>query len=282
MAGSTHPADRLEASIDRVGVPVCVGLDPVHERFPGSLCGRDPVDACEAFCSGVIDAVAPIAAAIKFQSACFERLGAPGVALMGNLRQRAADAGLLVILDAKRGDIGISSAQYAAAATADGPCHWITANPWLGLDGIGPFLESGLGVFALVRTSNRGGDAIQSRQLEDGRSVAELVADLLADEAGNWLGDCGRSALGAVVGATVVADAIALRERMPDQILLMPGVGAQGGRIEDVASCIGDGYGALITASRSVIYAGGDGDDWTSGVADAAAAMADALRGQLR
>ena len=130
---------------------------------------------------------------------------------------------LHVILDFKRGDIGISAAHYAASA--DGRCDWLTANPYLGVDGLEPFIRptaSGrrLGAFALVRTSNPGGDAIQSLRLEDGRTVAQSVADLVAEAGEACLGGSGYSALGAVVGATKAGDAVELRRRMPRQIFL--------------------------------------------------------------
>lgn len=278
MTRVKHPADRLCEAIDSVGVPLCVGIDPVATMLPRELQGLEPMDAIRTFCTGIIDVVGDDAAAVKFQSACFERLGSHGVALLGALRQHASDAGLQVILDAKRGDIGISATHYAAAATADGPCDWITVNPYLGIDGIEPFLEAGLGVFGLVRTSNPSGDAIQQQSLEDGRTVSESVADLLHTLGEAHIGACGWSSVGAVVGATNPDEAITLRQRMPNQIFLMPGVGAQGGKPEDVASCFADGHGALVPASRSIIYPPSDGGDWQQAIANAAASLANELR----
>ncbi len=278
MTRAKHPADRLCEAIDSVGVPLCVGIDPVANMLPGELQGLEPIDAFRTFCTGIIDVIGEYAVAVKFQSACFERLGSHGVTLLGGLRQHASDAGLQVILDAKRGDIGISATHYAAAATADGPCDWITVNPYLGIDGIEPFLDAGLGVFGLVRTSNPSSDAIQQQPLEDGRTVSESVADLFHALGEKHIGHSGWSSLGAVVGATKPEDAVALRQRMPHQIFLMPGIGAQGGRPEDVASCFADGHGALIPVSRSIIYASNDGIDWQESVAHAAASLANELR----
>lgn len=278
MTRVKHPADRLCEAIDNVGVPLCVGIDPVESMLPHALQGLEPIEAFRTFCIGIIDVVKTHAAAVKFQSACFERLGSHGVTLLGALRQHAADAGLQVILDAKRGDIGISSAHYASAATADGPCDWITVNPYLGVDCIEPFLEAGLGVFGLVRTSNPSGDAIQQQLLKDGRTVSESIADLLHALGEQHIGTSGWSNLGAVVGATKTDEAMVLRQRMPHQIFLMPGIGAQGAKPEDVASCIADGHGALVPASRSIIYASSDGVDWQEAIENAAVSLANELR----
>lgn len=269
-----HPADALVAAIDRAGAPACVGIDPVLDRLPEACRnGADALGAIDRFCRGVVEAVAPHVAVCKYQSACFERHGSGGVALLERLLEHAREHGLEVILDAKRGDIGISARHYAAAA-AD-RADWVTVNAYLGTDGIEPFLERS-GAFALARTSNPGGDALQAIRLEDGRTIAEAVADLLAAAGADHLGDSGYSALGAVVGATKREDAERLRTRMPEQIFLVPGYGAQGGGVDDVLPCFNpDGRGALITASRSVIYAfeGADGD-WTTSVGRAAKTFA--------
>jgi orotidine-5'-phosphate decarboxylase len=150
---------------------------------------------------------------------------------------------------------------------------------YLGTDSLLPFLAPGHGAFALVRTSNPSGDALQGLRLADGRTVAESVADLVATTGSAHLGACGFSALGAVVGATKRSDAAALRERMPQQVFLVPGFGAQGGGVDDVLPCFrADGRGALVTASRSVIYAFGPGEpDWRSAVRRAA----EELRSQI-
>jgi orotidine-5'-phosphate decarboxylase len=277
MKCNEHPADRMCSAIDRVGAPLCVGIDPVQERLPSVLQSLEPIEAFHAFCEGIIDAVASEAAAVKFQSACFERLGFKGLELLGQLKTHAHERNLQVILDAKRGDIGISAEHYASAVTADGPCDWVTVNPYLGVDGIEPFLQAGLGVFCLVRTSNPSGDAIQQEQLNDGRTVAELIADLLHTLGQHYLGVSGWSSVGAVVGATKPGEALELRERMKHQMFLMPGIGAQGATPEMVSGCFGDGHGALATASRSVIYPT-FGSDWQTDIALSAKALASELQ----
>lgn len=278
LAAAAHPADRLLAAIDRVGAPACVGIDPVLERLP-EACTRanDPLAAFELFCKGVIEAIAPYVGVCKYQSACFERYGAEGVRLLEGLLAHAQETGLVVILDAKRGDIGISAEHYAASVRSR--ADWVTVNAYLGMDGIAPFLQ-GCGAFALVRTSNPGGDRLQSLKLEDGRSISEAVADLLVEAGSDNIGESGYSALGAVVGATKRNDAELLRTRMPRQLFLVPGFGAQGGGVEDVLPCFNsDGRGAVITASRSVIYAFDEDSagTWNASVARAAETFADDL-----
>ena len=256
-----NAADRLLGRIEAAGAPVCVGLDPVAEKLPAVL-RPVPGHAAAAmaigeFSRGVIDAVAGIVPAVKIQAACFERHGPAGMTALASVlaHARAVD-GLEVILDFKRGDIGISAEHYAASARDVYGADWTTVSAYLGADSLTPFVGQGHGAFALVRTSNPSGDAVQSLRLADGRTVAEAVADMVSSLGAASVGTAGLSALGAVVGATKPTDAAALRVRMPQQMFLVPGFGAQGGGVDDVLPCFrSDGRGALVTASRSVIYA---------------------------
>jgi len=270
----THFADKLLDACAAKGAPVCVGVDPVYDRLPDAVRKGDPLDAIANWGAGLLEAVADHVPCVKIQSACFERYHAPGVAVFEKLLDQAHQLGLITIGDAKRGDIGISAAHYAAANTADA----LTINSYLGDDSIEPFMEvaqsNGTGLFALVRTSNPGGDALQQLQLADGRSVAQAVAALIARIGDQSIGDSGYSLLGAVVGATKPSEAASLRKLMPQQIFLVPGFGAQGGTADDVKACFNaDGRGALITASRSVIYAHQSCPDidWQQAVANSAA-----------
>lgn len=289
-ADREHAADRLLAAIERAGSPVCVGIDPVLQRLPAALSPVDcNADACVAairsFSIGVLDAVAPHVGCVKLQSACFERYGVPGVEALQGVAAAARERGLQVVLDAKRGDIGVSAEHYAHAAfggeagTQRALADWLTINSYFGADGIRPFLQPGRGAFALVRTSNPGGDRVQAARLEDGRTVAELVAATVAEVGAGFVGTGGYSALGAVVAATKPHEAAALRALMPQQIFLVPGFGAQGGDTESVRPCFAaDGRGAIVTASRSVIYAfSPDQSDWKNAVGDAAAALAEQI-----
>ncbi len=284
-----HFSDRLLNAIGRKGSPACVGIDPVHERLPAELRRRidgprSALAAINEYCSALLDAVADAVPAVKFQSACFERYRDEGVETLYSLIADATDLGLIVILDAKRGDIGISAEHYAAGmfepwidrdelaprlAVPDA----VTINGYLGADGIEPFCRDGRGAFVLVRTSNPGGDSIQQARLEGGETVAEHVARIVDGLSRAHVGTLGYSDLGAVVGATKRSEIASLRARMPRCIFLVPGYGAQGGAAEDVRACFNpDGRGALITASRSVIFAYEEDSErpWAEAVADAA------------
>ena len=294
-----HFADRLLEAIEQKGSPICVGLDPVLERLPESLRGgvsrgraEDAVHAIEAFCNEVLRLVAPFTPCVKMQSACFERYLWPGLRTWQRLIAEARALDMLVIADVKRGDIGASTEHYAAGCLAEPPYtdlgplagpDAVTVNPYMGADALEPFIrtagEQGKGVFALVRTSNPGGERIQAVKTAAGPAVADRVAELVAemgDEPG-LVGERGYSLLGAVVGATAPADAARMRKLMPRQVFLVPGFGAQGGGAEDVRACFNaDGKGAIITASRSVIYAYQQQDtaDWRSAIRRAAEQMA--------
>ena len=275
------------------GAAICVGLDPVYERLPkklrsvpGDAGPAQQLEAIQRFCTAVLEVVGPLVPCVKIQSACFERYGWEGVRVYDRLTDQAARLGLLVIADGKRGDIGASARHYAAGhlRPADDPdapgADALTVQSYFGLDGLEPFLAAattaGRGLFALVRTSNPGGDAVQALRLADGRTVAEAVAEMVASAGSQWLGQSGYSLLGAVVGATKSTDLRRLRELMPQQILLVPGFGAQGADASHVAACFRpDGTGALITASRSILYAyeGRPGQDWREAIKQAACKM---------
>jgi len=294
-----HFADRLVAAASEKGAPVCVGIDPVLARLPESIrTGVDPrsaaacATAIRRYVEPLLETVAPLVPCVKFQSACFERYRSPGVAVLGDMVHHARELGLLVILDAKRGDIGISAEHYAAAHLADDAfddqptltADALTISPYLGPDTLEPFIDAaqpqGKGLFVLVRTSNPGSDAFQSPTLDSGITVSEHVAAALRGlgDGAERVGDSGYSLIGAVVGATKASDVAALREAMPRQIFLVPGFGAQGGTAEDVRACFDrSGRGALITASRSVCFAyeKRSEPDWRDAVAAAAKKMAD-------
>ncbi|MCY2929041.1 MAG: orotidine-5'-phosphate decarboxylase [Planctomycetota bacterium] len=291
---SDNFADRLLSAIAAKGSPVCVGLDPTLDRLPEAVTShaRGPA-AVEAFCMGLIEAVAPIVPAVKPQSAYFEALGPEGVAVYFRVVAAAKKAGLIVIGDVKRNDIGSTAEAYAAGHLA-GPdsADAVTVNGYLGADGIEPFVkvarETGRGLFVLVRTSNPSAAAIQDFTAADGRKLYEHVAaQVAAIGAGEGLvGASGYSCVGAVVGATWPAQARELRAMMPQQIVLVPGYGAQGASAADCAASFKpDRTGALVNASRSVIFAHTRkeyaGLEWRQAVAAAARGFASDISGAL-
>lgn len=150
---TAHPADHLLDAIDLIGSPVCVGLDPVVDKLPLSLRSLAPIAAISAFSVGVVKALKGIVPCVKLQSACYERFGPDGLRVLEETMSAARETGLVTILDAKRGDIGISAEHYSCAMYGQYGADWSTVNAYLGMDGITPFLARG-GAFALVRTSN--------------------------------------------------------------------------------------------------------------------------------
>lgn len=278
-----HPADVLALALDKA--PVCLGVDPVLERLPPEFAGGPRV-RLEAFSRALLDAAAHACPVVKFQSACFERYGATGVGALEASVEYARSLGLYVILDAKRGDIGISAAHYAAAAAGMG-AHAITASPLLGVETLAAFLDAGLFVFALARTSNPEADAIQDVLLDDGRTVCELLGDEISRVGASRCGERGLSALGAVVGATRATQGASLRARMTSQVFLVPGYGAQGGTASDVRMLLraqrgvrrGDA-GVVVSASRAIMHPEGSGP-WAQRVREAADRFAEDVGGIL-
>jgi len=282
---SEHFADRLLEAIRRKGSPVCVGLDPRIDDLPPDMQGGEPAAAIEAFCGEVLQAVAPVVPAVKLQSAYFEALGAEGVAAYSRTVVAARELGLIVIGDVKRNDIGSTAEAYAAGHLAGDDCpDAITVNGYLGEDGLQPFVDTadrtGRGLFVLVRTSNPSAATLQDVAGADGKKLFERAAEMVASLGAGSVGSSGYSPVGAVVGATWPDEARALRALMPQQIFLVPGYGAQGASAADCAAAFkSDGTGAIVNASRSVIYAYADdghaGQPWQEAVAQAARAFAE-------
>ncbi len=213
---------------------------------------------------------------MKLQLACFERLGWPGARALEEVAAHARGAGLLVIADGKRGDVPHTAAVYAQALLGSTETPWgtvpglgadaVTANPLLGRDSLEPIVETarraGAGVFVLVRTSNPGAAEIQDVSPGAGPPLRDRLADLVRDLGADGVGRAGLADVGAVVAATEPALLAALRERMPHAVFLLPGVGAQGGKVEDLAPAFaGRPAAALVTVSRSIARAALDAGD---------------------
>jgi orotidine-5'-phosphate decarboxylase len=271
-------ADRLAGLVQARGSQLILGLDPDPARLWPEAVGRAPTEgppalraaaAVRAHCAALIDAAGPACVAVKPQLACFERLGADGWSALAATVEHAREAGLLVLADGKRGDIPVSAAAYAQALvgttpTPFGDVHGLgadafTANPLLGADALSPLVEgaraAGAGVFVLVRTSNPGAADVQDLELAAGGPLWERLAAIVAA-----LGEPGPASgladVGAVVGATQPQHLARMRELMPVAPFLLPGIGAQGGRVEDLAPAWAPGHaGGLVSASRSIAQA---------------------------
>lgn len=304
MPHNTDPlpfGDRLAAAVDAIGAPIAVGIDPHLPQLPAPLRARfeglrgqehriAAADAVSDWGRAVVRAVVGRCAAVKVQSAFFEQLGWPGLRALEAVVAEAKSLGLLVILDAKRGDIDTTAAAYATAALDPaGPvgADAVTVSPWMGLDTLAPFTERcaahGAGLFVLARTSNPGSAFFQA----EGGAAARLAAAIEGLAVGPLQGARLHS-LGLVVGAQIpVAEVRALREAAPGAWFLVPGVGAQGGSF--ASSQVGarpDGSGCLAAVSRAVLFpakgAGDDGEAYGAATAARAEALLQAARAELR
>ncbi|HEY0181084.1 MAG TPA: orotidine-5'-phosphate decarboxylase [Dokdonella sp.] len=266
---------RLHAASSRNGSLVCVGLDPEPARFPAQLRGRP--DAIFEFCRAIVDATADLVCCFKPQFAHFAAHGAEDALQRLIAHVHAAHAGVPIILDAKRGDIGSTAQRYAAEAFDRYGADAVTVNPYLGRDSVQPFLDrADKGVVVLCRTSNPGARDLQDLVVR-GSDGAELklyqhVADTVARE-WNANGNCAL-----VVGATYPQELADVRRRVGELPLLVPGVGAQGG---DVAAVVRNGRtqagaGVIVSSSRAILYAG-DGDDFGEAARRAALALRDEI-----
>lgn len=269
-------SDRLHSRIQQLGTSALVGLDPRWDWLPEDV--RQTAEAgggslldvksrgFEAFCCQIIDVVADLVPAVKPQVAFFEQLGPAGIAAVDRVIRYARKAGLIVIADAKRGDIGSTATAYADAWMAgedpDGApfaADALTVNAYLGRDTLQPFVDAAVarsaGLYVLVRTSNPGATVFQDKEA-DNVKLFETVADVVQSLNSEHWPDCHYGGVGAVVGATWPAELAALRKRMPSAPFLVPGYGSQGGTSADVAAAFhADGLGAVINSSRGINFA---------------------------
>ncbi len=272
-------AERLFEKTKGAKTPLCVGLDPRWEQIP--LVVRKPfggevpdslaavAGAYESFCGRVLELVSERVGVVKFQAAFFEHCGHHGFAALERLLLKSSELGLFTILDGKRNDIASTAGAYAEAAFGGGSFGgkklgvWstdaITVSPYLGTDGIEPFVRQARsmdgGIFVLVRTSNPGAGLFQDLECSGEklyRHVARVV-ESLNDES---TGPTGYGDVGAVVGATYPAEINELRSLMPRTIFLVPGFGAQGAGAKELAGAFrADGTGAVINNGRAITFA---------------------------
>ena len=283
--------DKLIEQIRIIGNPLCVGLDPYLDKIPplfqdGPMTPADPrtAKATKSFLMSVIDLLEHKIAIIKPQSAFFERMGWRGTQLLEEISSYARKKGLLVLMDAKRGDIGSTAEAYAQSfLTKDAPAKSdaLTVNPFLGLDTLEPYIQAakvnGRGVFVLVKTSNPGSGDFQDMMVEE-KALFERIAEKLKPHSQNFEAPrTGWSSLGIVVGATYPAQAESLRELLPRTPFLIPGYGAQGGGADDAVRTFvkgPDGYeGGIVNSSRAILFPDKGNTDnpkeWEMAVSDA-------------
>ncbi len=269
---------KLIEKIQKTKAPICVGLDPMLGYIPEHITkkayaelGETLEGAAEAiwqFNKEIVDNVWDLIPAVKPQIAMYEQFGIPGLVVYKKTVDYCRSKGLIVIGDAKRGDIGSTSAAYAVAhlghvkvgtaVLAGFNTDFVTVNPYLGTDGVKPFVDvcaaEDKGIFVLVKTSNPSSGEFQDR-LVDGRPLYELVADKVVEWGGASM-DGTYSNVGAVVGATYPEMSKILRKQMPNTYFLVPGYGAQGGTAQDLKYCFNeDGLGAIVNSSRGIIAA---------------------------
>lgn len=274
-------ADRLCAAILKKRAPCVVGLDSALEALPTDyLAGLgvsldSPVpqraEAMVRFNRMVIDSIADLVPAVKPNAAFYEKLGVDGIRALEETISYARERELVVILDAKRGDIGNTAEAYASAYLANSDS--LTISPYLGEDSIEPFIAAckkfNSGVFILVRTSNKGATTFQDLEV-GGERLFFKVADLVSRLGEELVGESGYSSVGAVVGATWPEDAKLLRKRMPKTLFLVPGFGAQGGDVDTVRACFdANGLGAIVNSSRGILYPKGAGNNYRDAVREA-------------
>jgi orotidine-5'-phosphate decarboxylase len=251
-------ADRLVDAQRQKRSVLVLGVDPQLDR-PGSP-GVPSGSSLARFCCEIIEACAEFVVAIKPQLAFFEARGLDGMTAFAEVIRFARGRGLITIADAKRGDIGSTSASYAEAFLGDGDfaCDAVTVNPYLGSDAIAPFVarvRSGRGVFVLVKTSNPSSGEFQD-VVAHGHPLWESVAQRVSGWGSDFIGRSGMSSVGAVIGATYPEQAARARSLMPSSIVLAPGFGAQGASAQDaVAAARADGLGVIVNASRALMYA---------------------------
>jgi orotidine-5'-phosphate decarboxylase len=271
--------DALIAKIKQTQAPIVVGLDPMLEFIPEEIRSRaynvygetleGAAEAIYRFNKGIIDAIWDLIPAVKPQIAMYEQFGVPGLVAFQKTIDYCQKRGLLIIGDIKRGDIGSTSAAYAAGHLGKvrvgshtlSPFHedFATVNPYLGTDGVEPFLavcrQEHKGIFVLVKTSNPSSGEFQDRLIDGKRPLYEVVAEKVAQWAGSAMGS-DYSYVGAVVGANYPEVGKALRNIMPKSYILVPGYGAQGGKGSDLAPFFNpDGLGAIVNSSRGIIAA---------------------------
>ncbi|XOV85428.1 MAG: orotidine-5'-phosphate decarboxylase [bacterium] len=282
-------ADRLTTRTRELGHPLCIGLDPYLDQIPEAFRGASEAETVRNFFTEFLSVAHSKIAIVKPQISLFERMGIPGLEVLQALIEKAQSLGLLVLLDAKRGDIGETARGYAEAYLSnDGFLNVdaVTVNPYMGLDAVEPFVEqaeaNGKGVVVLVRNSNPGSDAFQLLEI-NGKRFFEVVAQSLSEFEDRLVGKSGWSSLAVTVSARSPEDSLRIRQHLPKSLLLVLGYGAQGG---DASSSVAgltrskQGFeGGIVNSSRSVLYPSQPGvNSWESAIENSVAVAIRGLR----
>lgn len=267
--------ERVRQAVQGTGTPLVVGIDPAPEELPSQTASLAPADRARVYGLAAVEAARKGGAAgVKVQAAFFEALGPEGMAVFAEVLRAARSMGLLTIADVKRSDVGHTAKAYARAylgPEAPFRADAITVSPYVGFDGIRPFLEAAAkdsaGVFVLVRTSNVGSNEVQQMVAEDGLRVFERLAALFP----SWsrVANVAPGTLCAVIGATQSTDAARLRAALPDTAILAPGFGAQGAEPVALQALLDErGGGLLVPVSRGISQACRDARDWRQALVD--------------
>jgi orotidine-5'-phosphate decarboxylase len=253
--------DRLYDSVKKNG-HVCVGLDTAVEYLPESLLksSSSVEQAMLRFNQEIIDATLDVASCFKVQIAYYEAMGMKGMQLYKDTLDYLRRKNAIIIADIKRGDISKTAEMYAKAHfEGDFESDFVTLSPYMGLDGLEPYLpyveNKEKGLFVLVRTSNKGAADIQYIDTASNTKVYNEVGRKIQEMGNGYLGDCGYSSIGGVVGCTHGKEGMELRKSLDKMFFLIPGYGAQGGTAEDVALYLKDGNGGVVNSSRGILLA---------------------------
>jgi len=253
--------DRLYQRVAQRG-HVCLGLDTDLSYLPEELLSSDksPADALVEFNRRIIDSTLDVTAVYKVQIAYYEALGLEGLRAYAETLRYLREQDAIVIADVKRGDIAKTAEMYAQAHfSGDFEADFMTVNPFMGMDTLAPFFpflrDQDKGLFVLVATSNPGASDIEGIVSQSGASVSQMVGDMVVEQGAPFVGSCGYSSIGAVVGCTNKDQTRSIRHRMKGCFFLIPGYGAQGGTAQDMADYLQDGNGGVVNSSRGILLA---------------------------
>ncbi len=268
--------DILIDKIKKMNNPTVLGLDPRYDMIPECIKSKyekdfnGTMEAILEFDKRLIDSICDIIPAVKINTAFYEMFGFKGMQVFEEICKYAKEKDMIVIADAKRGDIGTTAQAYSNAFLGETPIannetyimgniDFVTVNPYLGIDGVKPFIEDckkyNKGIFVLVKTSNPSSGELQDLKLEDGKTIYAKVAELVNSWGEELIGEYGYSSISSVVGATYREQLEELRKIMPHSYFLIPGYGAQGGKAEDIALGFENGIGGIVNSSRGLMCA---------------------------